>query len=88
MRDPADVGVRAAHVIEDPDLQLVVDVLDAVCIAGIADRRAALAEAADRHSQHDFAIDCRDRDLIGREDPCVTLQPLLGCRPRSLRCTP
>ena len=70
--DPADVGVGTTLVVKDPDLQLVVEILDARDAAGIADRRATLAEAADRAAQHDRAVGGRDRDLVGRGDPGVT----------------
>src|SRR5438874_1710967 len=64
-RDPADVGTRATLVVEDPDLQLVVDLVDSVCVAGVADGRPALAEAADRPSQHNHTVDGRDGDSSG-----------------------
>jgi len=60
---PADVRIRAAAPVEQPDLELVVNVVDAVDGTGVIVGGSPLAEAADRAAQDRGAVDRGNRDL-------------------------
>ena len=70
-RNAADVCVLAAGVIEQANLELVEDRVDAFDLAGVTDGDSALAETADGAAQRHNAVVGRDRDLIWVGNPRV-----------------
>src|SRR3954451_11313246 len=64
-RGAADLGVLAAVVVEQPDVQLVDDVRDAHDEARVGDRGPLLGEAADGAAQGDAVAERVDGDLLG-----------------------
>ena len=46
-RRTPDVGIGATIRVEDANVQMIIDVVDALDVTGVADRRVALREASD-----------------------------------------
>jgi hypothetical protein len=67
----ADVGVDASVCVQEPHLELVIDVVDAGLAAGGGDGGSLLAEAADRAAERDQPVVGLDGDLVVERKPRV-----------------
>src|SRR4051812_23651759 len=69
-----DLRVLARVVIEEPNLDFVVDLVDALDLAGIGNGRTTLGEAADGAAQRYCAVLGPDCDLAGRGNAGIELE--------------